>query len=108
MSFNITDSLSNSVIQKPIKILVEESTEEPVEDSKIDVTESDINSNEDIFQKTRDNSFKPGNGVKIIPFMKTPATVVEAVNHITIPKNLATKEDTLNTLLRMKGIIARK
>jgi hypothetical protein len=104
MSFNITDSLANSAVMKPIKIHVEEAFEE----SQPEIKKTVDHSKDDIFQQTRDNLFKPNDGVKIIPITQTADEHTGIINHTASQTNLITKEDTLKTLLRMKGIVARK
>jgi hypothetical protein len=99
MSFNITDSLVTSVISKPIKIQVEEPEPE--------IKSSVNHSKDEIFQQTRDNLFKPNNVVKINPITQTTYHNSKTISHTATQSSPVTEQDTLKTLLRMKGV-ARK
>jgi hypothetical protein len=102
MSFNITDSLANSAVSKPIKILVEDDLEESEGESP------SVQNDNQIFQQTRENLFKPNGGAKVMPITNTADEDARIITHTTSQTNLITKEDTLKTLLRMKKVVARK
>jgi hypothetical protein len=103
MSFNITDSLANSSVSKPIKILVDDN----IEESQTETKKLIDHSKDDVFQQTRDNLFKPNDVINTLPITQTADEDAKIITHTTTQTNLVTKEDTLKTLLRMKGV-ARK
>ncbi len=102
MSFASAESFESPQKSKAIKILVEES----------DVTfqSKDVinHSNDEIFHQTRENLFKPNMPLNTPIIAKVNDDITTNITHSQVSKNITTKEDTLNTLLRMKGIVARK
>ena len=100
MSFASAESFD--LPTKAKKIVVEDiSQEEPISNTI-------IHSSDEIFHQTRENLFKPNLPQNTPIIDKINDDVSIKTSHSQVSKNITTKEDTLNTLLRMKGIVARK
>ena len=100
IGFASVDAFNPSPKSKSIKINVEESPETEIETVN--------HSHDDAFQQSRDNLFKPN-----LPQDKTIITKIaendmQLITSSPISKTITSKQDTLNTLLKMKGIVARK
>jgi hypothetical protein len=86
---------------KPVKIKVEEVSEK-------DYSKVINHSYDEIFQQTRDNLFKPNLPQNTPIITEVASNELPVITHTSMSKNITNKDDTLKTLLKMKGIVARK